>query len=54
MTSKAYQTCYIYTDGLFIGKVHRSSNIPSRCKAYVHLDHLVSVRAITSASNVVN
>jgi hypothetical protein len=28
MTSKTYQTCYVYADDLFIGKVYGSSNKP--------------------------
>lgn len=46
MTPKTHQTCYVYADGLFIGKVYGPSSKPSQYKAYVHLDHLGSVRVI--------
>jgi len=48
-----YQTCYVYADGLFIGKVYGPSNNPSQYKSYVHLDHLGSVRVITDSSGTV-
>jgi YD repeat-containing protein len=47
MTPKTHQTCYVYADGLFIGKVYGPSSKPSQYKAYVNLDHLGSVRVIT-------
>ena len=48
-----YKTCYVYADGLFIGKVYGPSSKPSQYKAYVHLDHLGSVRVITDSSGTV-
>ena len=48
-----YLTCYIYADGLLLGKIYGLSNNPTQYKEFIHFDHLGSVRRMTDASGVV-
>jgi len=52
-TSAKYLTCYVYADGLLLGKIYGSSSNPTQYKEFIHLDHLGSVRRMTNASGVV-
>ena len=48
-----YLTCYVYADGLLLGKIYGLSSDPTQYKEFIHLDHLGSVRRMTDASGVV-